>query len=263
MSFDGFREVDLPDGTKQRITYTSTHTTYHQNKYCTPERIAALEQLSIIDPYYYQVFVKGLWGNAKNERPFIVAYDPVKHDGKPEWNPSELTYLSFDFNKNPMCCSVLQHYDGKVFVVRTIKIPNSDIYEMCDFILAYYPNATFLVTGDASGSNHSAMAPDNLNYYKIIMQKLNLGSSQFEIPNANPPLKKNRMVVNAVLATYPLVLHTTDAHALKFDFIHAEVHADGSLVKSDRDDESQQLDALDTFRYFCNTFMLPYVNLEF
>jgi hypothetical protein len=31
--------------------------------------------------------------------------------------------------------------------------------------------------------------------------------------------------------------------------------ADGTIVKDNRDDPTQQSDVLDTFRYFCNNFM--------
>ena len=258
-TFSGSLDTTLPNGKVHSLRYTSTHTTYHDNPFCTSERQAMLENLKIIDPYYYDVFVKGLWGNKSNDRPFILSYKPEVHDGKPVLNQQETVYLSFDFNKNPMCCSVIQHYDGKVYVIRTIKIPNSDIYEMCDYIKALYPDATFLVTGDASGRNKSALARDAVNYYTVIMQKLGLTPQHIKVPKANPSLEKNRMLVNAVLANYPVEIHTEDAAALLFDFRNARCRSDGTLEKGDRDDETQQLDPLDTWRYFCNMFMRDYV----
>lgn len=261
MTFQGEKVVELPKALPYKIKYTSTHTTYHDNKYCSPERQAMLEELKNIDPYYYDVFTLGLWGNKANERPFVTAYRPEKHDGYPELNRSEIVYLSFDFNVNPMCCSVIQHYDGKVRVLRTIKLPNSDIYEMCDHIKAYYPKCRFIVTGDASGASRQAISKDNLHYYMVIQQKLGLEMEQLEVPNTNPGLEDNRMVVNAVLATYPVEVHVDDARSLLYDFRNAQCRPDGTLVKGDREDETQQLDALDTWRYFCNSFMLPYVHL--
>lgn len=259
-TFNGERSIKLDNAPKPHVLkYTSTHTTYHVNPYCTAERQAMLENLKTIDPFYYDVFVKGRWGNQQNDRPFVLSFDPEKHVGKPVLDEDETVILSFDFNKNPMCCSVIQHYDGVVRVLRTVKIPNSDIYEMCEYIRALYPNCHFIVTGDASGQNRSALARDAINYYSVIMEILGLSTMHLKVPRANPPLAKNRMLINAVLANYPVQVHDTDAHGLIFDFKNARCRSDGSLEKGDRDDETQQLDALDTWRYFCNAMMRPYV----
>lgn len=63
-------EFQLPNGKAFQYTYTSTHTTYKNNPKVSPERMAFLEMLANIDPYYYQVFTKGLPGRRKNNSPF-------------------------------------------------------------------------------------------------------------------------------------------------------------------------------------------------
>ncbi len=261
-SFNGEMTIQIPNEEPYVLKYTSTHGTYKNNPYCKPERKAALEQLKIIDPYYYRVYTLGLFGNQLNERPFVLSYKPDKHNGYPELNRDEVVYLSFDFNKDPMCCSVIQHYDGLVRILRTIKIANSDIYEMCEYIMALYSGCYFQVTGDASGASRSALVRDNLNYYSVIMEVLNLNVIHLDIPTCNPSLKENRMLVNAVLATYPVTLHTDDAAHMIYDFLHVKSNSDGSIEKGNRNDPDQQADALDTWRYFCNTYMKPYISYE-
>ena len=130
---------------------------------------------------------------------------------------------------------------------------------MCEYIKALYPDCAFIVTGDASGQNKTAIARDSLNYYTVIMDILGLNSMHIRVPKQNPPLHKNRMVVNAVLANYPVIIHKQDAASLTFDFRNAKCRSDGTLEKGDRDNPTQQLDALDTWRYFCNTFMRDYI----
>ncbi len=259
MTFSSSLSVKLNSGAEHVLRYTSTHTTYNDNPYCTADRQAMLENLITIDPFYYDVFVRGLWGNQQNDRPFVLAYKPEVHDGEPLLDANHPVILSFDFNKNPMCCSVIQHFDGLVRVLRTIKIANSDIYEMCEYVKALYPNCAFLVTGDATGRNKSAMARDSVHYYHVICQILHLNSMHIRVPKQNPPMHRNRMLVNAVLANYPCIIHKYDAAAMTFDFRNARCRSDGSLEKSDRDDPTQQLDALDTWRYFCNAMMQDYV----
>jgi hypothetical protein len=154
---------------------------------------------------------------------------------------------------------VIQHYGGEVKVLRCIKIPKSDIFEMCDYILALYSGCMFMVTGDASGRNSSALMQDNGNYYTVITKKLSLNSLMLKVPLANPRIEKNRMLINAVLAKYPVLIHDEDADGLISDFENVEAYPSGALIKADRDDPDQQADALDCWRYFCNTELKPYI----
>ena len=245
--------------------YTVIHSTHRNNPFLPDDYRAQLEQLQTIDPYYYQVFTMGKWGNKSNDSPFAFAYSADKHDGYPQRVEGETLYLSFDFNKNPISCSVMQLLDDGVNVelnvLRTIKLPNSDIYALCDYIKATYPDGLFMVTGDATGRNRSAMVKGNIHYYTIILQELGLSSMQIKVPNVNPPLKSNGLLVNAILATVRVQVHKKDAYHLLYDFKNVKRLADGSIEKGDRNNPAQQADAIDTFRYFCNTFMQPYVNL--
>jgi hypothetical protein len=111
-----------------------------------------------------------------------------------------------------------------------------------------------LVTGDASGSSTSAMVQDNMNYYKIIKAKLNLSNNQMMVPVVNPRLADNRVLVNSLLSRGNVLLDKDNTKPLQFDFENVTVLPDGSIKKADRNDPAQQSDALDTFRYACNTF---------
>ncbi|MBX4188431.1 MAG: PBSX family phage terminase large subunit, partial [Candidatus Doudnabacteria bacterium] len=61
------------------FTYTTTHSTYHDNPHCTAERKIFLEQLKEIDPYYYQVYTLGKWGNRTIGDPYCITFDKEKH----------------------------------------------------------------------------------------------------------------------------------------------------------------------------------------
>lgn len=192
---------------------------------------------------------------------WAFAYDKDKHTGKPTLNKDQVVYLSFDFNRNPICCSVIQHYDEKIRVIETIKLANSDIYALCDYINAYYPNCLFMITGDATGQSSSALVKDNLNYYNVIRTKLNVGIQQFKVPSINPKIEDNQVLVNSLLANYSIEIHEDKAQGLHFDLANVSISADNKIEKSVRTDATQQADALDTFRYFCNAFMKEYLKL--
>ena len=168
-------------------------------------------------------------------------------------------YLSFDFNINPITCAVIQHYNGTIYVLEQIKLENSDIYKLCSRIKSLYPNFVYTVTGDASGQSSSAMVADNLNYYKIIKQELNLAMNQFKLPAANPHQKDNNVLVNALLNKYSILIHPVKAIGLIYDFENVRMDGDKKIIKDNRNKEQEKSDCLDTFRYFCNQFMRDFI----
>jgi phage terminase, large subunit, PBSX family len=237
------------------INYTSTHTTYNDNKYCPDQRRALLEMLEKTNPHYHKVFALGLWGNKSNDDPFAFAFDRKKHTGVVARTLGLQLYASFDFNRNPICCSVFQILPGeKIRCLETVKLANSDIYKLCDYLMLHYPNALWIVTGDATGSGSNAMVEDGLNYYKIIKAKMRLSKGQFKVPTVNPKIKENQVLVNAVLALLDCVFDEVKAKGLIFDCENVGMLPTGEIDKTNRTNESMQADALDTFRYFLNTF---------
>lgn len=250
----------LPDGEIQTLTYTSTHTTYQNNPYCSAQRKASLESLKVIDPFYYNCFTLGQWGNLTNNTPWAYAFKADEHIGRPELNRKYEVYLSFDFNRSPACCSVIQHYGGKIRVLETIKLQNSGTDAICNYVLMHYPGCLYIVTGDYSGNTASSLFDEKISNYTVIQRILNLSDGQIQI-KPNPRLKHNSLLVNTILAQYPVEIHETRASGLIFDMRNVKRLADGTIEKTDRKDEAQQADALDTFRYFCNMFMPDFVDI--
>jgi hypothetical protein len=189
----------------------------------------------------------------ENLSSWAYCYDPLKHVGSTHLDKKHDVYLSFDFNKNPITCFVAQHHAG-IRGIQQIKLPTSDIYQLCDYIRANYEGCMFMVTGDATGNHSTAMVKDNLNYYVIIKEELRLASPQIRVPTINPSMKENRVQVNAVLHNRDVKLDPIACKGLLFDLEYAQVLPNGDLDKTDRKDPTKQLDALDCFRYYLNTF---------
>lgn len=259
-SFKSVREIKIPGKSEPvKIKYSCAHTTYHDNPYCTPERQAKLEDLKNTNPYYYNVYAKGKWGVREVKSPFLFNFKTDKHVGKCTWNPSHVTYLSFDFNKNPICCSIWQFIDYHVYCVEVIKLPNSDIDTLCQVVDSRYPDALFIVVGDSTGYNRSGLVKDDYNYYVAIEQNLRLNTTQIQVIK-NPLIIENQVTMNRLLHKVPLTIDEENGQPLIFDCMFAEMVADGNmrkLNKESREDPTQQLDALDTMRYFYNTIIAP------
>lgn len=191
----------------------------------------------------------------ENNNAFCYTYNPAKHIRPTTLNQGWEVKLSFDFNRDPVTCLVAQD-DGmkKVNFIEQIKLSNSNIYSLCDYIKAKYGRTLLVVTGDATGRNSSALVKDNLNYFKIIKAQLGLGDRQMRQPISNPPLIENRVLVNSAFHHLDISIDPVNCKGLIFDIEHAAVLPDGSLDKSDRNDPTKQLDALDCARYYFNTF---------
>lgn len=185
---------------------------------------------------------------------WAYCYVPEKHLGKTVVDRKLELRLSFDFNRDPISCGVFQDPGGHLKGIEQIKLKNSNIYELCDYILQRYPGFMYVVTGDATGKASSALVKDNINYYTVIKTKLRLANGQLRVHNVNPTMIENRVLVNSILHNYPVTLDKDNCKGLIYDLEYAKVLPDGTLDKTDRSDPTKQLDALDCFRYLCNTF---------
>lgn len=238
------------------VTFTSTHTTYHDNKYVKPVRIAFLEQLAILDPHYYTVFTEGLWGNVKVGDPYCYCFDREKHTKKTTHSRATETYLSFDFNVNPITCGVYQWFPqiNTIRGIESIKLANSDIYKLCDYVRAAYPGCMFIITGDATGRNTTALVKDGINYYTVIKEKLGLSEGQIKVDTVNPDVAENRLLVNAVFHNLNVELDPYNCKHLIFDCEKVGVNDVGKIEKGDRTNPIKRADHLDHWRYFLNRF---------
>lgn len=244
-------------------------TTYHDNKWIVgadgygmrdENLIYEYEKIKDLNPLWYDVNVLGEWGIRNKDRKFAYAFDEAKHVGDCPFLQNEYVYISFDFNRDPISCTIFQEKDDVTRVPYVFKLKTSNIYELCDHILAKLGNQFFIVTGDATGQASSAMVKDNVNYYVIIKQKLGLASSQLKVPTINPKVSENRVLVNAYLEHGKVLIDKNNAAGLVYDLKYCEVDMYGDLIK-DRSNEAKKADILDEFRYYLNTFKRNFVKL--
>lgn len=184
------------------------------------------------------------------DKPFAYCYDEAKHIGVCEYNENYELLLSFDFNRDPITCIAVQRYDDTIWVIKEFKLSNTNIYELCNQIKAFYPNALMIVTGDATGQASSALVKDNINYYKVIKNELNISNNQLRVPTINPKISENRVLLNSILQHKKVQIHP-DCVGLRFDLKYAQVDEFGELIK-DRSNEAAKCDLLDCFRYDLN-----------
>lgn len=209
------------------------------------------------------VFLELYYGipNENSSDKFCYSFNEEKHIGSCQVDLNYPVYLSFDFNYNPICVGVYQHYDDTIFCPEIIKLENSNIYTLCEVIKTKFPNALLIVTGDMSGKSHSALVKDNLTYFKAIRQALNIPDSQMQIKGVNPRLEQNQVLVNAILEHYNVKIDPDKAAPLVFDCKFVRMDNEKKIIKEDRNDPTQQADAMDSFRYYLNRFHSSFVKI--
>lgn len=189
--------------------------------------------------------------------PFAYAFSQVKHIENLTFSPEHYLQISFDFNVDPITAISAQYIDNQIRVIKEFRLQNSNIYELCDQIKAAYPMAVYLVTGDATGQNRSALTVGNINYYTVIRQKLSLNDGQLKVGGINPAVSDSRVLTNSILQNFDIKIDPSCTFLID-DLKYVEVTATGDIDKTKDKHRSHLLDCL---RYLLNTFHKNLVNV--
>lgn len=161
--------------------------------------------------------IEGDWNSFDNKNPYFFAYDEGRMVSA---EPLQLlrsypVIASFDFNINPATCVIMQISPGAFLrVLKSFKINNCTLQQLCTQIMAMYPNVVFRVTGDPAGNarNQGYNSP-NETMYSIIRSAMRLSYSQIDKCPINysdsskgDAQREIRIFVNTVLQRHPNVL---------------------------------------------------------
>lgn len=257
-TYEWTEEISV-EGETVEVNYISCHTTYKDNPYCPPERVAKNMATTEDDDYLYTVYIRGEWGNRQVTNPFAVAYNENKHVAKTKHNPHTQTYVLIDFNYDPFSCSIFNAWmaDGKQYVhqVDEIAIVNGTTSQMAEAIRTSIGDSinTALFGGDYNGTASRIGRYDNKSLYKELQQELKVSWGQFVL-KANPPHKISRQDCNYFLRHFDGFRVGEHCKETRRDLRLVQVDSYGSIIKKNRKDTSQRADLLDNFRYLVNTF---------
>ncbi len=184
---------------------------------------------------------------------WLFAFDRRRHTGHVEYDPDLWLYASFDFNRNPMTCTLFQITDeGQVRGIDCIRIPDATTRMVCQEIERRYPEAFLVVTGDAAGKNLTTVSlVDN---YTIIKNYFNLGRGQMQYHAQNPRLQDSRYFMNSLFEQFDIIYDEDKCAPAIFDFENVEADEENKPKKVSREDQAQQADFLDNNRYFFHKF---------
>lgn len=189
---------------------------------------------------------------AINEKRWLFAFDRHKHVGHVEYDRRYPLVMSFDFNRNPMTCSLFQNIRGQIRCVDCIRLEDATTRMVCAEIYRRYGDAQYIVTGDCAGSNLTTMSL--LNNYDEIKAYFGLAKSAMQYSNTNPRLAESRLFMNSCFEKFNIIYDADRCKPAIFDFENVLSDDTGHPIKDNRNNAAQQADFLDNTRYYFHTF---------
>lgn len=255
-----FFDSDLPN---TRIV----HSTYKDNPFLSDEDREQIEWLKTFNYNQYRIYALGEWGITENKDPWLFSLNEDVHI-VPDlpFLFSYPIYLSFDFNRSPVTCSVTQMSPSKGMsdsFLHVIDEFHGDIQleDLCQKIKVKYPQSIMYVTGDASGNQGDiAFEGRHSTYYTMIKRYLSLNDKQMNINSRNLEHNDSRMLCNMMLTKYPNFKISQKGCPMLIDDCRKATVDDKSIkpgvLKKDR--SMYKMDMFDNFRYMLQTYFLDY-----
>lgn len=211
--------------------------------------------------------IEGDWESFENKNPFFFAFDRKRHVAETDikWNPALPLYLSWDFNISPLTCIVGQFIEGHfIAIIKSYKIRNCTIKEMCNRIKADFPGAVFRVTADPAGGARSAgYESTSTTMHSIIIRELGISRNQFDTPLLNwsraDAWTEIRIFCNSILQNHPKIMISSNGAADLISDIELATTEEGKdkLYKTSGDTE-YGCHLTDCFMYFLATWFNKY-----
>lgn len=205
---------------------------------------------------------------------WLYAFDRQKHvSPKARYELSNMVYVSFDFNVNPFVC-VLAHRgvnNGKRYIhyFDSIILNPEQIQgmEYIDAIVAEIRKRTpqqskfnlYQITGDTSGRSQNIIGKVGETVWNKLIRTFNVSINQLTLPRTNPTHQESRVLCNAIFTSYDEVLINPKNKELIRDCEFVKAKPDGSIMKDNRSNVTQQADLLDCIRYDLNAFNREYI----
>ena len=187
-----------------------------------------------------------------SDKLWLFAFNSEKNVGKTTYNKNEPLVLSFDFNRNPMTCSLFQHHNGTIYGIESVRMEDATTHTVCKYIHDKYGNAFYLVTGDAAGKGSTTVS--YLDNFTIIKNYFGLSKGQLQYSGSNPRLQDSRYFCNGLFEQYPIIFDKDNCKHLIFDCENVMADNENKPVKDSRNKAEQQADFLDNMRYYLHRY---------
>ena len=166
-----------------------------ENKFLPAHFVESLKEE--YDEEYYRINVLGEFGNYSSG--LVVKHFSDDNIKEIEYDPTDVLYLTCDFNVDPMCWGIAHKDEENVYFFDEIVVENTTTQQCIDEFLRRYPNhkTEIVICGDASGDYRSAQS--EFTNYMIIKRALEAHGYKpvFKLRQFNPAIMKRIQAFNA------------------------------------------------------------------
>jgi len=212
---------------------------------------------------YYRIYFKGEWGHTEVTNPFMYCWDESFIDDSITINPRLTVYLSFDFNVDPITCSVHQYGDGWYYTLKEYNLNDSNTEKLCERIKAELGHCHIRCTGDSSG--WARKTSSRFRDWEIVQQVLK--PAKIDVTRSNPNVSESRTLSNTILGRHPNRKFHSSCYNLIEDMrlvrwesgkLMKDAIEEGRMVKTDL----KRTHLLDTLRYMDNTYFANFIEKQ-
>lgn len=222
----------LEEKHKQFDNWSFHHYTTYDNPHIDPNEIEEAK-LQLDDITFRQEYMAEYVD--ANDKPFLYSFVEKKHV-IPEYkiNPNLPLIISWDFNKDPLTCTIGQSTDIRtLFIFDELRLNNGSTPELCEAITARYPSfiGNIWITGDATGQNRTPLLRGAINHYTLIKRLLSVRDHQFKVRRQNISHINSRVLCNSVIQNANFRITKNCKEAIS-DCVNASVDDEGKLIKT-------------------------------
>jgi len=245
--FKGHNELTFRDATKMKVNedtevelnYTVHHSDHTHNKWIPNEFIAFLMDLKTKNPYYWEVYCNGKWGNKQLGGRFYKNFDLGKNTFNYQYKPELPLHISFDFNVNPyVSLSVWQQEGKRCYLINEIAMeyPKNRTIDACrEFTRLYNSHkAGLFVYGDPAGRQEGTRTEAGHNDFKIIQNELEKFRPVLRLFTTQPPVKTRGDFINSIFQSNfddCMIFINENSVYLKNDLLFGLEDSDGTKLK--------------------------------
>jgi PBSX family phage terminase large subunit len=270
-SFSVVKDVEVGNGKTFKLTYTTHHSTYRNNRWINDGFIAWVKDLKVDNPYYYTIYAEGEWGNRQLGGLAHRNFNRGIHTSDLKYNNELPLHISWDFNTKPyVSLSIFQVIDKDIRCIDAIagKYPDNTTKKVCqEFIRRYRThNSGLFIYGDPSGKNEDTRSEEGHNDYKIIEKELEHFRPDNRVASKHPSVKNRLDFINAIwLGNFNGLSIQIDNKCIELinDLLNQKESSDGGKLKEKVSKNGETYEKWghfnDNFEYFiCGAFQDDY-----
>ena len=188
-----------------KLKFTTHHSTHKDNQWLPAEFRAYLENLKLINPYYYDIYTLGKWGNRITGSQCYKGFDRTRHVRTLHYDPEDALHITFDFNVTPyMSLAIWQVKNLKAKQIDEIvgKDPDNNTAAVSKIFAERYRGHTsgLFIYGDPSGKSEDTRSEKGHNDFTIIMSKLKEFNPRRRLLTKAPAVTARINWINSVMA---------------------------------------------------------------